>query len=57
VFPLSIDFCLAKCSEIIRRELTGVETLIVGIAYNLGVGDGAKYMNMIKDNEPKDHNK
>jgi hypothetical protein len=49
---VSIEFCIAKCSEIVKRDLTGAETLIVGIAYNLGFGAGVKHM--VKDNETKD---
>jgi hypothetical protein len=39
---VSIDTAFLKCSEIVRRELTGTEILIVGIAYNLGYGAGLR---------------
>ena len=48
---MTIDFALNKCSEILKRKLTGQEILIVGIAYNLGFGAGVEHA--IKDNEEK----
>jgi hypothetical protein len=39
---MSINSALSKCSEIVKRELTGTEILIVGIAYSLGYGDAWK---------------
>jgi hypothetical protein len=42
---MSIDSALLKCAEILQRELTPQETLIVGIAYNMGFGAGHKKKN------------
>ena len=39
---MSIDQTFLKCSEIVKRKLTGQEILIVGIAYNLGYRAGMK---------------
>lgn len=42
---MSIEYALLKCSEIVKRKLTGAETLIVGIAYQMGYGAGMKNNN------------
>jgi hypothetical protein len=39
---LSIDYALERCSEIVDRDLTKEETLLVGIAFSLGFVYGLK---------------
>jgi hypothetical protein len=37
-----IDAVILKCAEIVKRDLTKEEILLIGIAYNSGFGDGMK---------------
>jgi len=38
-----IDYAILKCTDLLKRKLTNDETLIVGVAYNMGYGAGFKH--------------
>lgn len=37
-----VDYAILKCTDLLKRELTDNEILIVGQAYNMGFGAGFK---------------
>ena len=38
-----VDYAILKCTDLLKRELTKDEILIVGQAYNMGFGAGFKH--------------
>lgn len=38
-----VDYAILKCTDLLKRELTDNEILIVGVAYNMGFGAGFKH--------------
>lgn len=38
-----VDYAILKCTDLLKRELTQDETVIVGVAYNMGFGAGFKH--------------
>lgn len=37
-----IDYAILKCTDLLGRKLTDDETIVVGLAYNMGFGAGFK---------------